>query len=553
MLSTIKNNIILIYLNLIFISVCYSQQRPFITEWKTDNPGNSCDQCITIPISSDESYNFTVDWGDGVIESGITDEVTHEYHDIGIYTISITGNFPRIMFSNDIGDAEKLLWVHQWGEIQWTSFANAFWGCKNFNCDATDVPNLTDVTDMSRMFGFAESFDHDISDWNVSSVTSMRAMFNEAKSFNQRLGNWDVSNVINMSAMFFGASSFNQEINDWDVSNVTNMEIMFSSAFSFNQDIGSWDVTNVTRMSSMFSGAVNFNQDIGDWNVANVTLMTAMFSFARAFNQDIGDWDVGNVINMAGMFESAISFNQDIGDWDVSNVTTMILMLSRNPSFNQDIGDWDVSKVNDVWRMFWQSTSFNQDIGMWNVTNFRNISCMFCEAESFDQDLGSWDISSINEIVGLFDNSGMSIPSYDATLIGWESQDSQMYNITLGATGLIFCESKEARDRLINEKGWTFVGDEISQDEACSTTSIDDLFNFQIQISPNPFSEYIDIEYDPGQNVKINLYSFEGRKIMEIINASKIQTSNLSEGNYILEFIDITSGNRIIKKLLLHR
>ena len=38
------------------------------------------------------------------------------------------------------------------------------------------------------------------------------------------INNWDVSNVTNMTQMFKYAESFNQSLNKWNVSNVENME-----------------------------------------------------------------------------------------------------------------------------------------------------------------------------------------------------------------------------------------------------------------------------------------------------------------------------------------
>ena len=77
----------------------------------------------------------------------------------------------------------------------------------------------------------------EIRNWDVSNVTNMYRMFDAARSFNQPLNNWNVSKVTNMEAMFWGATSFNQPLNNWDVSKVTYMEEMFEEATSFNQPL----------------------------------------------------------------------------------------------------------------------------------------------------------------------------------------------------------------------------------------------------------------------------------------------------------------------------
>ena len=67
---------------------------------------------------------------------------------------------------------------------------------------ATDIPNLSNVTDMSNMFRDASSANPDTTNWDVSSVTDMRYMFRAATSANPDTTNWDVSSVTNMSSMF---------------------------------------------------------------------------------------------------------------------------------------------------------------------------------------------------------------------------------------------------------------------------------------------------------------------------------------------------------------
>jgi surface protein len=58
------------------------------------------------------------------------------------------------------------------------------------------------------MFHNAESFDGDVSKWDVSYVTDM---FSSETSFNNNISMWKVSRVFTMDRMFYGATSFNAE------------------------------------------------------------------------------------------------------------------------------------------------------------------------------------------------------------------------------------------------------------------------------------------------------------------------------------------------------
>ena len=83
-------------------------------------------------------------------------------------------------------------------------------------------------------------------------VRSLAAAFMNMKSL-EYVNLKDTSNVTDMSYMFSFAESFNQPIENWDTSNVTDMSCMFSGAYSFNQPIGNWNTSKVTDMSHMFS------------------------------------------------------------------------------------------------------------------------------------------------------------------------------------------------------------------------------------------------------------------------------------------------------------
>ena len=69
---------------------------------------------------------------------------------------------------------------------------------------------------MSCMFSNAQSFNKDLSKWDVSTVMDMRRMLNNAQSFNQDVSNWDVLAVMDMRSMFNNAKSFSQDVSKWD-------------------------------------------------------------------------------------------------------------------------------------------------------------------------------------------------------------------------------------------------------------------------------------------------------------------------------------------------
>jgi surface protein len=281
----------------------------FVITVRTDNPGSSGDTEFEIPTTGG-GYNYNVNWGDGSTDTAVNGNITHTYATTGTYTITIRDNtglgtgFPRIYF-NDQGDKDKLISIDQWGTGNWSSMAQAFFGCTNVVQTATDTPNLSSVTSMEQMFNLARVFNGDLSGWDVSTVLNMRAMLAGAWQFNQPIGSWNTTNVNNMSEMFFDAERFNQSLGSWDVSNVTTMQRMFSGADAFNQDISLWNTSNVVNMEQMFIDADVFNQDITNWDTSSVTDMSQMFRGATAFDQNLGGWNIVRVTTMENMLNNS--------------------------------------------------------------------------------------------------------------------------------------------------------------------------------------------------------------------------------------------------------
>ncbi|WP_182835451.1 BspA family leucine-rich repeat surface protein, partial [Flagellimonas lutimaris] len=403
----------------------------FKLTYKTDLPGNTTNNQLLIQTNNDFSYDYSIDWGDGQTNTNVTTDIIHTYANPGTYTISIIGDFPAPF--NDIfsGDGNKLLSIDQWGNQNWKSMERAFNGAGFMKYNAVDLPDLSNVSNMSYMFNYCNDFNGNINSWNVTSVTDMQHMFSAAANFNQPLDNWDVSSVTNMGSMFNAANSFNQPLNSWDVSSVTTMISMFRNALNFNQPIGNWDVSSVSNMRAMFSNAENFNQPIGNWDVSLVSDMGYMFSNAENFNQPLDNWDVSLVSDMGFMFNRANSFNQPINSWNVTSVTDMQYMFANAPNFDQPLDNWDVSSVTNMGSMFNGANSFNQPLNSWDVSSVTRMDFMFYRALSFNEPIDNWDVSSVTNMGSMFNAAN----SFNQPLNSWDvSSVSRMNYMFNGAT-----------------------------------------------------------------------------------------------------------------------
>ena len=192
--------------------------------------------------------------------------------------------------------------ISSWNVSSVTNMEWMFNSCWSFNQDISSW-NVSRVANMDSMFNYCFSFNQDISDWNVSAVTNMSYMLNRCFSFNQNLSNWErkdgvngatsTSTLKNVSTMFamFSETSFNHDISNWDVSNVIKMNSMF----------GGGDYNDLLEP---YTWIVPFNQDISKWNMKNVTNAYTMFYYSK-MNQDLSKLELNNDVDVTQMFKNS--------------------------------------------------------------------------------------------------------------------------------------------------------------------------------------------------------------------------------------------------------
>jgi len=394
----------------------------FVTTWKTNVAGATEPNKVTLsfqPLGGTAYY--MVSWRCNDDYDVIWDaKTTHTYESAGTYDICVKSGYPLAFNSPGLAADEKtkLQEIKQWGNVQWSSFKSAFSSMTSMKLTASDVPDLSAVTDMSSAFENTNFTGHEsMSRWNTSNVTNMNRLFRNSTKFNGPVGSWNTSNVTNMAETFYQASTFNQDLTSWDLGNVTSTSHMFYRAHKFNNG-----------------------------------------EEAGASGQSL-DWSTGKVENMSGMFRVAVAFNQPVGGWNTSNVTNMERVFDGASRFNQPLGDWNTSKVTTMLAMFQNAYAFNQDLKHFNTASVKDMNSMFWSAKKFNQDLSSWNVSNVTTLRNLLENTSFTTENYEKLLISWGSRPVKQ-NVLLGAQGLSYCSNDAvlAHDRLTNaQNNWNIT------------------------------------------------------------------------------------------------
>ena len=544
--QSLRTHLRLFYVFIVFLSstAVMTAQDAFITTWQV----TSSDLSIEIPmnVAASGAYLYDIDFGDGNAFEDVVNITTHTYDGPGIYTVSISGEFPHFpMSSTDAANRAKLLSVEQWGSIEWESMSNMLSSCPNVVVNATDAPNLSQATSMAFMFANTPSFNQFIGHWNTANIEDMQGVFWGATQFNQPLNNWNVSNVTNMWRMFYQASSFNQPLDQWDVSNVTNngqsngMNEVFYQAASFDQDLSSWQF--ITPNLGGFLSYSGLSVDNYEAFLSHLTTIAPNYNYGGlgAHNLEYCDDSARTTLINLGTFTI-------IGDSQASNCEAYTLIPDAN--FEQalinlghdDVIDGEVltSNIENLTALFIQNSNISDLTG---IEDFSALQYLWCNGNS----ITSLDVSQNTnlETLGCNNNAITSLnlgtnPNLDflrcnnnmltaldvsqtTNLTVIEAQNNQLNSLTIGQNSSL-------------EKLWCF-SNQLTALDVSEATSLNNFSCWGNQIESLDLSQNSNL-----QNVFCNDNQLTS---LNIANGNNVGISNFDATNNNLTCIEVDDAN----------
>lgn len=428
--------------------------KPFKLLIDTALAGSSSTQFV-LPLNPAESYNFTIDWGDG--SSNIVTSSTNTYHNYnlsGSYLISIyenvDGGFPAVYFNNQ-GDKLKVLDLVSWGDVKWKTFNKAFLGCSNMDITATDY--LTART--NEVTNFISAWSNCSSLTNFPQIdTSAGTSFDYAWQSCSSLTSFPLLNTAN-GVTFIGTWQFCSGLTSFpliDTSSATNFFNTWKSCSSITNfpSINTVNVTNFTYTWQACSSLTSF--PLID------TSSGTNFSYAWESCSGLTSFPLINTSNGA-TFSYA---------WrNCSNLTNFPLIdLLNGTNFT---GSWqncvsltsfpliDTSSATTIfqsWKGCTGLVSFPL-IDTSSVTNF-NASWNGCTG------LSGYDFPLINMVnlttaTSMFTGVTLSTISYSDLIINLNASNSNPEVTFDGGNSQLTAEGDAAKLNLINTLAWTIT------------------------------------------------------------------------------------------------
>jgi len=304
------------------------------------------DDNTDITITTIDADTYTIDWGDGTIDS---DTDTHTYTVAGDYTIKIIGDtVTHLSFKN-----LPITKVKNLGLKHYTSLSEMF---RNTLIEDVNI-GIVDTIDISTMYSIFRDCVNlnttpDVRKINTSNMTNLSYCFCNLKNITEppNVSNWDTVKATTLAGLFSHLEGITEppNVSNFNTSNVTNMYDTFSHLKNITTppDVSNWDTSSLKYINYTFSGLKSITEppNVSNWDVSNVTTTKSLFSDCISLESlpDMSNWDTSKleIIDYMLYNLTAISEIGDVGiqDWDISSLTSAV-NFAKYSKFSTNIYD----------------------------------------------------------------------------------------------------------------------------------------------------------------------------------------------------------------------
>ena len=355
-------------------------ETAFITTWQT----TSSPQSITLPLRSGQTYNLTVDWGDGSALGVVTvyndGDATHEYATAGTYTNTIEGTMASWSFNNG-GSKAAFRTVSQWGDVSAgvLGIFAGFYGASGATAFATPVPTAwDDVTNLQQAWRGLTSLTAAPAISNLTKVTSLNQTWYDCTGLTAAPDVSALTNVTYLGAAWNGCNNVNFT-NAPDVSALTKVNNLEQAWYGCNKLTSAPDVsalTLVTTLTETWRGCAVMTNAPDVSALTKVTVMSGAWRACWALTNAPAVNTLTNVTQMAYAWRDCYNLTSAP---DISNLTKVINIanawydckeLATVPAL--PTASTALTTTTDAFRL--NASMGGTVVELWDTNNFPNIT-----------------------------------------------------------------------------------------------------------------------------------------------------------------------------------
>ncbi len=294
---------------------------------------NSPTNFAAVKFITSNGANYTIDWGDGIVESVANNTViNHNYNWNNVLSATITsGGYRQAIVTitppagasfSQCSMSEKYTGV----SIPVLNFYSTGWLDMEIN-----LPNL--VSGQRLFIGNSPVRCSYLERVNITSwgnITNVNGLFYSCVALRQiNSADWNMANITNASSMFFQCFSIQYiDASTWNTSNITTFNSFARACYNLSEiKCSNWNMSNVTDLAFfMFTCTALSKIDVTNWNVSNVTTIANAFVGCNALTElNIGSWNLAKLTNAQAAFQDCLSLRK-------TGITILSLPVCTNAS-----------------------------------------------------------------------------------------------------------------------------------------------------------------------------------------------------------------------------